>query len=554
MKKFSQNARQPARHAPFLAPVCILLLLLPGVTYGARLQSTVDARNAGLRLDLPSSGNVRVESGCGTIGVEAWNENYVFVEATTTGAVASRTIPVRIERTERLLAIGAAGEAVKGSACIDVKLRVPARAQVEIAGASAEVHISGLPRALSAQTTTGNIHLEIPPFSDADMMAETPHGTIITALDGPAHSVGPTYTAHLGSDGRTVHLRSESGHITIGSPAMSDGDTSSQTGKPPTLIGGTGRGSAIVNTPIPKSQDLPQEVGEDEIIRVDTNLVTFNVSVVDRASNRGLAGLAQSDFRLYEDGVEQRLAHFESSTAPFDLLLLLDLSGSTGRVTDLIRAAALRFVAVARSQDRIAIIAFASAARIISPLTTDREALRASIKAMEPPKGSTKLYDSIAFAMDQLAAYSKDSRRRAVVVMSDGLDSTLPNVTGEGSTLPYDTLRRYVQEYDGVLYTMWVNTEYESLSTLDIQPETFALAHDRMKELANVGGGVFYEVQRYEDLAGTCERVIEDLGTVYNLAYRPTNKTRDGSWRTIRVTLPQHPNAVARGKHGYYAK
>jgi hypothetical protein len=73
-----------------------------------------------------------------------------------------------------------------------------------------------------------------------------------------------------------------------------------------------------------------------------------------------------------------------------------------------------------------------------------------------------------------------------------------------------------------------------------------------MKEMADIGGGIFYEVERLEDLAGAYERVVADLGTVYSLAYRPSDKTRDGKWRSIKVNVIR-PAAVARGKRGYYA-
>jgi VWFA-related protein len=139
--------------------------------------------------------------------------------------------------------------------------------------------------------------------------------------------------------------------------------------------------------------------------------------------------------------------------------------------------------------------------------------------------------------------------------MSDGLDSTLPNVTGVGSRISYDAIRDRVQEFDGVVYSVWTNTEfYEAFSPLDIQPETYDLAHDRMKELADAGGGLFYEVEKLEDLAGAYERVVADLGTVYSLSYRPTNKQRDGAWRAIHIRLPRRPDAVARGRRGYFAK
>ncbi|PYS76699.1 MAG: hypothetical protein DMF66_13305 [Acidobacteria bacterium] len=279
-----------------------------------------------------------------------------------------------------------------------------------------------------------------------------------------------------------------------------------------------------------------------------------NVSVVDRASGRGLVGLAASDFKIFEDGAEQHVEHFESAEAPFDLLLLLDLSGSTARVTDTIRAAARRFVAATRTQDRVAIVTFAGETSIVSPPTSDRAALAAAIDRIAPPKGDTRLYDSLSYALDYMKRSADPARRRAVILMSDGLDSTLPNVTGVGSTLPYEELRSRVQEFEGIVYTVWTSTEYEAFSPQDIQPETFDLAHDRLEELAQAGGGAFYEVEKLEDLAGAYERVVADLGTVYSLSYRPTNKQRDGRWRVIRVTLPRHNNAVARGKRGYFAR
>ena len=145
------------------------------------------------------------------------------------------------------------------------------------------------------------------------------------------------------------------------------------------------------------------------------------------------------------------------------------------------------------------------------------------------------------------------SRRTAIVVMSDGLDGSLPSVKGDGSAMSYREVLSQVREFDGVLYALWVDTEYESLSEKDTQPEDFDAGHDRMAELADAGGGLFYEVDKLEDLAGAYERVVADIGTVYSLSYRPTNEVRDGKWRAIRVKVTR-PNAVARGKSGYYAK
>jgi VWFA-related protein len=297
----------------------------------------------------------------------------------------------------------------------------------------------------------------------------------------------------------------------------------------------------------------PQEIDDGDVVRVDTELVTLNVSVVDRATSRGLLGLAQGDFKIYEDGAEQQIAHFESASAPFNLVLVIDLSGSTKDKLKLIREAALRFVDAARPEDSIAVITFAGTAVLVSPLTTDREALHRRINAIETAQGDTKLYDALNFAMTDALRDVGTTRRTAIVVMSDGLDGTLPSVHGDGSRLSYNETLSQIREFDGVVYSLWVDTEYESLSDKDTQPEDFDAGHDHMSELAEAGGGLFYEVDKLADLAGAYERVVADIGTVYSLSYHPANNVRDGKWRAIRVRVAR-PNAVARGKSGYYAK
>ena len=304
----------------------------------------------------------------------------------------------------------------------------------------------------------------------------------------------------------------------------------------------------------PATEPANEEISEGDVIRVDSQLVTLNISVIDRGTNRGLMGLGQSDFHLFEDGQEQRIVLFESASAPFDMVLLIDLSGSTREVVKLIRAAALRFVEAARPNDRIAVITFAGAPTIVSELTADRELLRQRIETIDTARGDTKLYDAMNFAMNEVLKQSKNSRRTAIVLMSDGLDGAIPGISGQQGSVKCswpETLRN-IQEFDGVLYTLWLNTEYEAMSPLDTQPEAFDMGHDRMKEMAEAGGGIFYQVERLADLAGAYEQVVADLGTVYSLAYRPTNNARDGRWRGIHISV-NRPNAVPRGKRGYYA-
>jgi VWFA-related protein len=321
--------------------------------------------------------------------------------------------------------------------------------------------------------------------------------------------------------------------------------------KPPELVG-PGNAKSTAGTPANEPDNA--EISEGDVIRVDSQLVTLNISVIDRGTNRGLMGLTQGDFKLFEDGQEQRIVQFESASAPFDMVLLIDLSGSTREVVKLIRAAALRFVEAARPADRIAVIVFAGEPKIISELTADRELLRQRIETIDTARGDTKLYDATNFAMTEVLKQSKNSRRTAIVLMSDGLDGTIPGISGQQGSVKFsypETLRN-IQEFDGVLYTLWLNTEYEAMSPEDTQPEAFDMGHARMKEMAEAGGGIFYPVERLTDLAGAYEQVVADLGTVYSLAYKPANSARDGHWRAIRIGV-NRPNAVPRGKRGYYA-
>ncbi|HEX8772246.1 MAG TPA: VWA domain-containing protein [Pyrinomonadaceae bacterium] len=531
----------------------------------------------GVRADLPLEGRLRVENRRGSVSVEVWSEQHVLVTARIAGKAPTRS-PVVIQRTESLLSIGLVRAASRAaSARVDLMLRVPERARAEIITADAEVTVRGLPTALSVQTTAGDISLEAPP--DADITAETRTGSIDSTLPtvGPTGSSERDFHASLGAGSKTAELRSRDGSITLSpstttaraertggslsggsAPPRRSTDTSAARdetgeidGRRPPSLGDANTGTAGAGTPASPSTG-PQEVDEGDIVRVDTELVTLNVSVVNRGSNRGVADLTQKDFKLYEDGAEQEISHFDSASAPFNLVLLIDLSGSTKQVVSIIRNAALRFVAAARPADRIAVVTFANTPLVVSRLTSDRGALRDRINSIVEPQGSTKVYDSIAFTMEDVLKDAGQSRRNAIVLMSDGLDSTLPNVTGDGSSLDYRELLGRVQEFDGVFYSLWLDTEYEALSDLDVQPETVDLAHDRMKELSEAGGGMFYEVEKLEDLAGAYERVVADLGTLYSLGYRPTNNVRDGKWRAIRIAVARE-GAVARGKRGYYA-
>ena len=516
-----------------------------------------------VRVELPENGNLRVENLRGSVVVEVWRENYVSISASTNGRQTQS--PAIIQRTDRLLSVRVKAGLAKEPG-VSLTVRIPERTHAAIVTSTGTVKFTELPAALLVQTISGPIQADFPSDASANITAESTSGAVSSALgaDSSAAAGRSTLKTRLGAGDRTVRLFSESGRITLGlasamaprAPRVARGtrrDTYEEAEtKPPRLIGGNSASARAAEAA--NASSSPEEVSEGDVIRVDTQLVSVNVSVIDRSTLRGVVGLRKQDFRLYEDGVEQNIAQFESSAAPFNLLLLIDLSGSTSDVIDLIKTAALHFVNAARPFDRIGVVTFAGTQFVVSPLTTDRPALRDRISAITQPAGSTKLYDSLAFAMEQGFKGGISSGRNAVVLLSDGLDSTLPNVGGEGSRLPFNDLLRAAQEWDGVLYMIWTNTQvWEVVSPHEIQQKTWDLAADRLEDLADAGGGDFYQVQKLEDLSGVYDQVVTDLGTVYTLAYRPSNKSHDGSWRALRVTV-NRPNAVARGKRGYYAK
>jgi len=521
-----------------------------------------------LRFELPANGNLRVENLRGGVIVEVWDRNHLEISAVTDTGAAIRS-PAVIQSSESLLSVRVPRGA-NSTARVNLGLRIPARAHAAIVTSNGAVEVRGLPAALLIQTVAGEVRVEVPSSANATVIAESKTGNVSSSLASASVSQTrrPQLQARLGGGAGRVRIFSQAGNITLAARSESaqstvpkatppverretitPGEISAPSQRPE--LAGPDPNKPAAGTP---AQTGPEEVSEDDIIRVDTELVSVNVSVVDRGTSRGVNNLAKNDFRLYEDNTQQEIRHFESSSAPFNLVLLIDLSGSTAKVVELIKSAALHFVDAARPFDRIGVITFAGEQVVVSPLTTDHAALRQRINEIRRPDGSTKLYDSLAFAMDEVGRQTRDSRRNAVVVISDGMDSTLPNVTGEGSTLAYDELVRRVKEFDGIVYSIWVKTQsYVPLSSKDIQQETWDDGHDDMKELADEGGGAFYESKRLEDLAGAYDRVVADLGTLYTLSYRPTNTARDGSWRTIRVNV-NRANSVARGKRGYYAK
>lgn len=185
----------------------------------------------------------------------------------------------------------------------------------------------------------------------------------------------------------------------------------------------------LVSKPIlPKGEEsvgFNLETDEDEILRVETKIVNMNVRVLNEdLSAAGDLNLKKEDFAVFENEIEQEISFFSTTDKPFDLVLLLDLSGSTEGKQDLIIESAKRFIEAARAADRIALVVFTHEARIVADLTADKKILLEKTREIKAVGGS-KIWDGLKFTYDKIIKTPREGRRSAIVLMSDGVDNSL---------------------------------------------------------------------------------------------------------------------------------
>lgn len=289
------------------------------------------------------------------------------------------------------------------------------------------------------------------------------------------------------------------------------------------------------------------DIDPDDVIKTETNLVSLNVSVFNNKSKMFIGSLTKEDFRVLENDQEQTVTYFASTDVPFDLVLLIDLSGSTKDKRDLIKKSTLRFIEAARPADRLAIVTFSDETNVVSPLTLDRAKLAASVNDMEGMGGS-RIWDAIKFALDDVIGPKTLERRRAVVLMSDGVDSAFINPL-EGSQTTFADLLEQVRQTDTLIVPIYLETESYIFRLVDYEN-----ARRTLNLLASESGGSYYHARKLSDLNGVYEQVINDLGKIYSLGYTPTNAARDNSWRPVQVSIVNRKDLVTRTRPGYYAQ
>jgi VWFA-related protein len=294
-----------------------------------------------------------------------------------------------------------------------------------------------------------------------------------------------------------------------------------------------------------------------EAIRIETRLVNLNVKAMDDAG-QPLTDLKMEDFVVSEDGVKQDVSHFKPVNAPVNVIMLLDLSGSTKPKRKAMVDAARKFIDALPAQDRIAFVAFTRSYRALSEFTTDKESLKKVVEQIKGFDGGTAFYDSMWQALDDLDRIS--DARKAVVVLTDGEDESL--IGDKETTHTFDELLDRASEEDVTIYPIYfsAHNHYDKISllfggggSLTGANDNRRVARNQLDSLAEQTGGEVFNAQREEDLEGAYTRVAAELHTLYSLAYSPDNPKHNGEFRKVSVKLSRD-GAVAKTRRGYYDK
>lgn len=360
------------------------------------------------------------------------------------------------------------------------------------------------------------------------------------------------------------------------------------TKRPPVLIGDTKR----TNPPTsPTPPTNPETIVEDdnEVIRVETNLVTLPVSVLDR-DGRFVSGLRQQDFQIFEDNVPQKIENFATVEQPFTVVLLIDVSPSTQYKITEIQDAAIAFVNQLRQNDRVVVISFDERVHVLSPVTNNRAILRNAILQADFGNG-TSLYEAVGDALNRQLRQIEG--RKAVVLFTDGVDTTSRRAS-------YESTVRDAEESEALIYPIRYDTysdmgggrssggggypnQYPNqyprrrrggrrlgdilgdiLSGGSVyggnypqgggsaggSPEDYARGRQYLDELARNSGGRIFQANSTGNLEAAFSGIAEELRRQYTLSYYPENAGQPGQRKQIRVRVSR-PNAVVRAKTSY---
>jgi len=296
-----------------------------------------------------------------------------------------------------------------------------------------------------------------------------------------------------------------------------------------TLVGAVVAGAWLAAQPAPQPS-----------FRAGVDVVSLNVTVTD-AANRYVTDLERGEFVVFEDGVQQELTFFNRTNLPIALSLLIDTSASMEDKIKTAQEAALGFAQNLRQQDLASVIDFDSRVEILQPFTNDVPALMRAIRQTSAG-GSTSMYNAIYISLKELkkarAASEEDVRRQAIIVLSDGEDTS--------SLITFEEVLDLAKRSETAIYTIGIRSKDP------LQGRGFKEAEFVLRQLAQETGGRSFFPGSVNELPGIYGQIAQELSSQYTIGYTSRNPRRDGMWRRI-VVRPNRPNITARTKQGYYA-
>ena len=272
---------------------------------------------------------------------------------------------------------------------------------------------------------------------------------------------------------------------------------------------------------------------DDDVVRVNTNLVVLNVTVTNKAGAY-MKGLKLKDFKIFEDGKEvppNTITSFSFQESPYAAVVLLDSSGSMEARFSLARSAAIRFLDRLRDEDVAAVYRFDSKVERVQQFSGGRDLapMAYTIRA----KGMTTLNDAIVEAANDLA--TREEARKAIVVLSDGMDTS--------SKASANKAVESALAIGASIYAV-------DMSALETPGVTNRQSAASLKVFAEKTGGRLVATPGGPALRDAFTGIAEELGQQYTIAFRPQNQTRDGKWRTLEVRVTRD-EATVRTRKGY---
>lgn len=276
------------------------------------------------------------------------------------------------------------------------------------------------------------------------------------------------------------------------------------------------------------------------VFRAGVDLVSLNVTVSD-GQHRYVTDLERADFTVFEDGAAQDLLFFNRSNLSIALALLIDTSASMEERLVVAQDAAVGFAQRIRPQDLAQVVDFDSRVEIVQGFTNETALLEKAIRGTSPG-GSTSLYNAVYIALRELAKMKaksqEDVRRQAIVVLSDGEDTT--------SLVSFEEVMELARRSETAIYTIGLQPRDQGAL------KGFREAEFVLRQLAQETGGRSFFVQRAEELSGVYGQIADELSSQYTMGYASKNLKRDGAWRKVQVQVAR-PNVTVRTRRGYYA-